>query len=57
MLFRRTRDDAQHYTWEEMSGFGDKMTDVQIGQLSHFLRASWGNRGGRVSAATVADQR
>lgn len=47
---------ASLYTWEEMPGFGDKMTDAELGQLSTFLRASWGNRGGRVSGATVADQ-
>jgi mono/diheme cytochrome c family protein len=40
-----------------MPDFGHKMTDAELGQLSNFLRASWGNRGGRVSAATVANQR
>jgi len=48
---------ASFYTWEEMADFGHKMTDAELAQLSNFLRASWGNRGGRVSAATVANQR
>jgi mono/diheme cytochrome c family protein len=43
--------------WEDMRGFQDKMTDTEVAQLANFLRATWGNRGGRVSAGFVAAQR
>jgi mono/diheme cytochrome c family protein len=43
--------------WEDMPGFKDKMTDTEIAQLANFLRATWGNRGGRVSPNSVAAQR
>jgi mono/diheme cytochrome c family protein len=43
--------------WEDMPGFKDKMTDTEIAQLANYLRASWGNRGGRVSPNFVAGQR
>jgi mono/diheme cytochrome c family protein len=43
--------------WEDMPGFKDKMTDAEIAQLANFLRANWGNRGGRVSPGSVAAQR
>jgi mono/diheme cytochrome c family protein len=44
-------------TWEEMPGFKNKMTDAEVALLANFLRATWGNRGGRVSANFVAAQR
>jgi mono/diheme cytochrome c family protein len=43
--------------WEDMPAFQDKMTDVEIAQLANFLRATWGNRGGRVFPNSVAAQR
>jgi mono/diheme cytochrome c family protein len=43
--------------WEDMPSFENKMTDSEIAQLANFLRATWGNRGGRVSANSVAAQR
>jgi mono/diheme cytochrome c family protein len=43
--------------WEDMPGFKDKMTDSQVAELADFLRVNWGNRGGRVSATSVAAQR
>ena len=43
--------------WEDMPGFKDKMSDTEIAQLANFLRANWGNRGGRVSPTSVAAQR
>jgi len=48
---------ASFYTWEDMPAFRNKMTDAEVARLSSFLRASWGNRGGRVPAAAVARQR
>jgi mono/diheme cytochrome c family protein len=48
---------ASLYAWEDMPAFKDKLTDVEVSQLLNFLRASWGNRGGRVSASFVAGQR
>jgi mono/diheme cytochrome c family protein len=48
---------ASFNTWEDMPAFRHKMTDAEVSQLVNFLRATWGNRGGRVSAAFVADQR
>jgi len=43
--------------WEDMSGYKDKMTDVEIAQLANFLRTTWGNQGGRVTPQAVAAQR
>ena len=43
--------------WEDMPSFENKMTDSEIAQLANFLRATWGNRGGRVSPNSVAAQR
>jgi alcohol dehydrogenase (quinone), cytochrome c subunit len=45
------------YSWEEMAGFKDKLTDVEVADLANFLRSSWGNRGGSVSPDSVAAQR
>jgi mono/diheme cytochrome c family protein len=43
--------------WESMPGFKDKMTDSQAADLANFLRSNWDNRGERVSAKFVAEQR
>jgi mono/diheme cytochrome c family protein len=43
--------------WEDMPGFKDKMTDVEMARLVNFLRTSWGNRGGQVKPAAIAAQR
>jgi mono/diheme cytochrome c family protein len=48
---------ASFNTWEDMPAFRNKLTDAEVSQLANFLRATWGNRGGRVSAGFVADQR
>ena len=44
-------------SWEDMPGFKDKMTDLEIAQLANFLRSTWGNQGARVSPKSVAVQR
>jgi mono/diheme cytochrome c family protein len=44
-------------TWDDMPSFKDKMTDTEVAQLANFLRATWSNRGERVSADFVAAQR
>jgi mono/diheme cytochrome c family protein len=43
--------------WEDMPGFKDKMSNAEIARLANFLRSSWGNQGGQVSAGSVAAQR
>jgi mono/diheme cytochrome c family protein len=43
--------------WEDMSGYKNKLTDIEIAQLANFLRTSWGNQSGRVSPKAVAEQR
>ena len=43
--------------WEDMPGFKDKITDAQGADLANYLRSSWGNRGDRVRASFVAEQR
>ncbi len=43
--------------WEDMKSFADKMTDQEIATLANFVRSTWDNKGGPVSAADVAKQR
>jgi mono/diheme cytochrome c family protein len=43
--------------WKIMEGLGDKLDDEQVALIANYVRASWGNRGGKVTAADVAKQR
>lgn len=43
--------------WEPMESFGDKLSDREIASISTFMRSSWGNFGGPVTAEQVAKQR
>ena len=43
--------------WKIMEAFGDKLSDDDIAALASFLRSSWGNKAGAVTAAQVAKQR
>ena len=43
--------------WKNMEGLGDKIDDEQVAAIANYVRSSWGNRGGKVSAADVARQR
>jgi mono/diheme cytochrome c family protein len=43
--------------WEDMASFRQKLTDAEVAQLANYLRASWGNSGGRVTPGLVAAQR
>jgi mono/diheme cytochrome c family protein len=43
--------------WKNMEGLGDKIEDEQVAAIANYLRSSWGNRGGKVTAADVAKQR
>ncbi len=43
--------------WKNMEGFADKLDDEEVATLANYLRASWGNVGGKVSASEVAEQR
>lgn len=40
-----------------MPAFGWKLTDAQVAAVATYVRSSWGNQGGPVSAADVADLR
>ena len=44
-------------SWKNMEGLGDKIDDEQVAAIANYLRSSWGNRGGKVTAADVAKQR
>lgn len=46
-----------HPTPLTMPAFGWKLTDEQVASVATYVRSSWGNRGGAVSAADVADLR
>lgn len=43
--------------WKHMEAYGDQLSDEEVAALASFLRSSWGNRGGAVSADQVAAQR
>jgi mono/diheme cytochrome c family protein len=43
--------------WKPMEGFGDKLADDEIAALATFMRATWGNTAGPVTADQVAKQR
>lgn len=43
--------------WKNMKAFGTILEDEDVAALANYLRASWGNRGGKVTAADVARQR
>lgn len=43
--------------WKSMEAFGQKLDDDEVAELSNYLRASWGNRGGRVTEDDVIRQR
>jgi mono/diheme cytochrome c family protein len=49
----------QEGAWPKMPGFQNEVgfDDDQIAALCDYLRASWGNQGGAVTAAMVAKQR
>jgi len=40
-----------------MPAFRERLSDQQIADIVTFVRASWGNRGGAVSARQVSDLR
>ena len=43
--------------WKSMKAFGVELDDDQVAMLANYLRASWGNLGGPVTAAQVTKQR
>lgn len=43
--------------WREMKAFGDELDDEQVAILATFIRNSWGNRAGPVTAEQVKAQR
>ena len=43
--------------WKKMEPFADQLTDEEIAQVASFIRASWNNRAGAVTAEQVAKQR
>lgn len=43
--------------WEDMKSFADKMSDQEIATLATYVRGTWDNKGGPVSAGDVAKQR
>jgi len=43
--------------WKKMEPFADKLTDEEVAQVASFVRASWNNKAGAVTAEQVAKQR
>ena len=44
--------------WKDMpNNFGEKLTDEEVAHIASYMRNSWGNVGGAVSAEQVAKQR
>jgi len=43
--------------WQKMEPFAEKLTDEEVAQLASFVRGSWGNKAGAVTAEQVAKQR
>ncbi|WP_241521015.1 c-type cytochrome [Steroidobacter cummioxidans] len=43
--------------WKRMEPFADKLTDEEIAQVASFVRGSWNNKAGAVTAEQVAKQR
>ena len=43
--------------WQPMEAYGDKLTDEEIAQLASYVRSTWNNKGGAVTAKQVAKQR
>lgn len=43
--------------WQPMEAYADKLTDEEVAQLAGYLRSTWNNKGGAVSAQQVAKQR
>jgi mono/diheme cytochrome c family protein len=50
-------EPAYDTAWMAMSGHGEKMTDEEIAALASYIRSSWGNKAGAVSASEVAKHR
>ncbi|HVF18044.1 MAG TPA: cytochrome c, partial [Steroidobacteraceae bacterium] len=40
-----------------MEAFGDQLSDEDVALIASYLRSSWNNKGGRVTADQVAAQR
>jgi mono/diheme cytochrome c family protein len=43
--------------WKNMKPLYDSLDDDEVAQIANYLRTSWGNRGGKVTEADVAEQR
>jgi mono/diheme cytochrome c family protein len=43
--------------WKEMPAFAEKLTDEEIAAIASFIRNSWGNKAGQVTAKDVEEQR
>lgn len=43
--------------WKNMTPLYDSLDDDEVAQIANYLRSSWGNRGGKVTEADVAEQR
>ncbi len=44
-------------SWETMPAYRGVLDDAQVAAVSNYLRASWGNHGGAITAAAVLAQR
>ncbi len=43
--------------WQPMEAYNEKLTDEEVAQLAGYLRSTWNNKGGAVTAKQVAKQR
>ena len=53
----KTAPEVNYGQWETMQGYADILDDEQVAAVANFMRSSWGNRGGEVSAKRVGQQR
>jgi len=52
-----TAHAVSYGNWETMTAYAGVLDDAQIAAVSNFVRGSWGNRAGAVSAKSVRGQR
>jgi mono/diheme cytochrome c family protein len=53
----QTAKEISYGAWETMKPYADVLDDAQVADVSNYVRGSWGNLAGPVSAEQVAKQR
>lgn len=50
-------EEVSYGLWESMKAYGEALSDEEIAAVSNYVRGSWGNVGGPVTADDVSKQR